>query len=111
MMFNFAGVDSSNPVRAGVDGRMDHANKMTDDRLGESKWLAGNEFSLADVMSAWNFSGLRQFSPYALTKYPNIVRWLKAIGEREAYQRAMEKGDPGFEPLLGEGKPEMIKRG
>jgi len=30
------------------------------------------------------------------------------VGEREAYSTAMEKGDPGFTPLLGAEAPESI---
>jgi glutathione S-transferase len=42
---------------------------------------------------------MRSFTPYELKPYPNILAYLKRIGAREAYQRAMKKGDPGM-PLL-----------
>ena len=32
--------------------------------------------------------------------YPNIRAYLKRIGARQAYQRAMQKGDPGMALLL-----------
>ncbi|KAF2502662.1 glutathione S-transferase [Lophium mytilinum] len=111
MMFAFAQVDPANPAAKGVQARFELAAKMVDDRLGESKWLAGDEFSLADLMTVWNLTGLRQFNPFELTPYPNVVSWLERVGERPAYKRAMEKGDPGFKPLLGAEKPEAIKRG
>ena len=111
MMFAFAGIDPSSPMSAGVQGRLVKACQMVEERLGKSKWLAGDEFTLADLMTVWWFTGMRQFYPYDLTAYPNVVAWLKRVGERKAYQQAMAKGDPGFTPLLGKEKPEMIKRG
>jgi glutathione S-transferase len=41
--------------------------------------------------------GVSLFDP---APYPHILRYLKRISEREAYQRAMHKGDPGMTPLL-----------
>jgi len=111
MMFAFAGIDESSPVSVGVLGRFEKACKMIEDRLGESRWLAGEEFTLADLMSVFTFTSLRQFYPFALTDYPNVVAWLGRCGAREGYKTAMAKGDPGFEPLLGAEKPEMLKSG
>jgi glutathione S-transferase len=43
---------------------------------------------------------MRVFTPLDLTPYPNIRAYLKRIGGRPAYQRAMNKGDPDLTPLL-----------
>lgn len=43
---------------------------------------------------------MRAFAPRDLTPYPNIRAYLKRIGERPAYQRAMQKGDPAMTPML-----------
>jgi glutathione S-transferase len=43
---------------------------------------------------------MRVFSPLDLTPYPAILAWIQRLAERPAYKRAMEKGDPGFAPLL-----------
>jgi glutathione S-transferase len=40
-------------------------------------------------------------------KYPNIVRYLGDVGNREAYKRAMERGDPEMKPLLGAAAPKQ----
>jgi glutathione S-transferase len=36
----------------------------------------------------------------SLEGYPRIAAYLKRIGERPAYRRAMEKCEPGMEPKL-----------
>lgn len=69
--------------------------QLMDDRLKESKWLAGDEFTAADTMSVYPVTTQRYFGPQvSLKDYPNVLRWLKDCSERPAYQRAMEKGDP-----------------
>jgi glutathione S-transferase len=43
---------------------------------------------------------MRYFQPYDLGRCPNIIKYLARIAARPAYQRAMEKGDPGMALLL-----------
>jgi glutathione S-transferase len=43
---------------------------------------------------------MRAFAPREFAAYPHIRAYMKRIGERPAYQRAMAKGDPGMELLL-----------
>jgi glutathione S-transferase len=70
--------------------RLHAALNAMDERLGESKWLAGNEFTVADIMPVWTLTTQRYWGPLLdLSKYPSIVRWLKDIGARPAYQRAV----------------------
>jgi hypothetical protein len=38
--------------------------------------------------------------PVDLAPYPAILAYLRRIGARDAYRRAMRKGDPGMVPLL-----------
>ena len=83
--------------------------KMLDERLASNTWLAGEEFTAADVMVVWCCTTMRLFTPYSLEGYDNILAWLHRVGQREAYRRAMGKGDPGMEPLLGKEKPDFLK--
>ncbi|KAH7312567.1 putative glutathione S-transferase [Stachybotrys elegans] len=73
---------------------------ILEERLSKHPWLAGEEFTAADIMIVFSLSTMRLFFPYSLEKYPAIAAFLKRVGERECYQRAMSKGDPGFEPIL-----------
>ena len=70
--------------------------------------MSGKEFTAADVMNVVSLSTLRIFVSYSLELYPNIVRYLRRVGEREGYNRAMEKGEPGFKPLLGAEAPKAV---
>ena len=73
---------------------------LVDSRLGVSDYLAGDELTAADIMSVFPLTTMRLFAPLDFSGHPNIRAWLKRIGARPAYQRAMEKGDPGMELLL-----------
>jgi len=82
-------------LRARLERMLGHINQ----RLGEAQYLAGNELTAADIMIVFSFTTMRSFTPYDLKPYPNILAYLKRIAARDAYQRAMKKGDPGM-PLL-----------
>ncbi|KAK7420965.1 hypothetical protein QQX98_002532 [Neonectria punicea] len=78
-------------------------------RLGDNKWLAGTEFTAADVMVVFTLTTLRYFIPYSLKEYGNVLKYLQRIGAREAYQKAMSKSDPTMEPVLGPESPKDPK--
>jgi glutathione S-transferase len=84
---------------------------LLEERLGKSTWLAGDEFTIADIMPVFSLTTGRLFYSYSLSDYPNILSWLKRISEREAFQRACKKGDPGLAPLIGPDAPEPLKKG
>ena len=104
-------VGEDDPRYKGADARVRTAVKHVNNRLLETDaWLAGEEFTAADVMTGWCFSTMRKFEPIDLTEYEGILNWLKRIGEREAYRRAMSKGDPELdveEGLSAKGPPVM----
>lgn len=83
-----------------LQGRLERALKLLNERLGEMDYLAGNELTAADVMIVFSLTTMRWFTPYELKPYPNILGYLQRIAAREAYQRAMRKGDPGMTLLL-----------
>ena len=51
-------------------------------------------------MAVFSLTTMRVFLPLDLAPYPHILAYLQRIGARPAYQRAMQKGDPGMAPLL-----------
>lgn len=105
MFMRMAKVPEDNPAMQAVVGRRTHATHLLDERLRDNEWLAGEEFTAADIMTVVSVTTLRLFMPYSLEPYPNVLKWLKRVGERDGYKRAMEKGDPEFEPLLGAEAP------
>jgi glutathione S-transferase len=50
-------------------------------------------------MSDFTLTTMRYFAPADLTPCPNILAYLQRVAARDAYRRAMQKGDPGM-PLL-----------
>ena len=88
------------PVLRAMKGRLDHALGMLEARLGEARYLAGSEFTAADIMSVFSLTTMRYFLPLDFVAYSNIRSYLQRIAARGAYQRAMQKGDPGMALLL-----------
>ncbi len=100
MMVGRIGLAPDHPVQTSVQGRLDRVMALVEQRLGEADYLAGSEFTAADIMSVFSLTTMRLFQPVDLKPYPNILAYLQRIGARPAYQRAMTKGDPDLTPLL-----------
>ena len=88
------------PMLVSTQGRLTLVLKLLEERLGKVDYLAGAEFTAADIMAMFSLTTMRYFNPVDLAGYPRILAYLKRISQREAYQRAMRKGDPGMELLL-----------
>ncbi|KAF2825601.1 glutathione S-transferas-like protein [Ophiobolus disseminans] len=85
---------------------LDQTLAILNEHLAQNKWLAGHDFTAADIMTIYSLTSKRYFGPLvSYAKYANILRYLKDIGERPAYRRAMEKGDPEMRLLLGSEAP------
>jgi glutathione S-transferase len=104
MMRNFllrrAGVADDNPARRLVADRLERNLKLVETRLSVADYFSGREFTAADIMAVFSLTTMRSFFPLDLTPYPHTLAYLKRIGGREAYQRAMKKGDPELTPVL-----------
>ena len=100
MILNRLKLAADDPVLVAAKGRMDNAFNLIEARTGEAKYLAGDEFTAADIMTVFSLTTMRYFQPYDLAAFPNIRGYLARIGGREAYRRAMDKGDRGMELLL-----------
>lgn len=81
--------------------RMQRILAMMDKRLSDVPYLAGAQLTAADIMTVFSLTTMRHFQPYDLSPYPHILKYLARIGARPAYQRAMQKGDPEMDLLLG----------
>jgi glutathione S-transferase len=69
-------------------------------RLGSSTWLAGNEFSAADIMNVFALTTFRLYLPLDLSPWPQILAYLQRVRQRPAYQSALRKSDPDMVPAL-----------
>jgi glutathione S-transferase len=100
MILNRLKLADDNPILLASKGRLDRAFNLVDARTREAEYLAGTEFTSADIMIGFSLTTMRYFMPYDLGRCPNVIRYLARIGARPAYRRAMERGDPGMALLL-----------
>lgn len=108
MVVGFAQLPADAPARKFVEARVSKAWTHLEKHLGENKWLAGAEFTAADVMAGYTLGTARYYTPMDYGAYPNVVRYCGQIKEREAFKRAWEKAERGkLEMLLGEKGPEV----
>jgi GST-like protein len=62
---------------------------VMDRRLGEARWFAGDEYSIADIaIFPWTRSHANQ--GVDLADYPNFKRWFDAMAARPAVQRGVQ---------------------
>lgn len=91
-------------VKVGT-AKLERALEMVENRLGETgSYLAGNDVTAADIMAICTLTTMRGFCPIEFDekKHKNILAYLKRVGDRPAYQRAMKicEGED-FVPILG----------
>ena len=77
---------------------------IVDARLTDNAWLAGDEFTAADVMTVFTLTTMRSFYGFDLTAYQGILKYLERVVQREGYRKARAKADPDLELMIG-GKP------
>ena len=95
-----SGLAPDHPLREAAQERLRKLLALIDERLAENAYLAGDELTAADIMSVFSLTTMRLFCPVDLAPWPSILAYLRRVGERPAYRRAMAKGDPDLEPLL-----------
>jgi len=88
------------PIARFMRDRAEATWELVEKRLGEAPYFAGDAFTAADIIMLFPLTTMRAFVQKDLAAYPNIRAYLKRIGERPAYRRAMEKGDPKMAPML-----------
>lgn len=67
---------------------------VIDKRLDEATYLAGSEYSVADVATyPWMRNVPTLLGQDVAARLPNIQRWVKAIDERPAVQKALAEVD------------------
>jgi glutathione S-transferase len=100
IIFTMLRLKADDPLMAILGERRARVYALVESRLGVVPYFAGGEFTAADIMMLFPLTTMRAFAPRDLSPFPNIRAYLKRIGERPAYQRAMTKGDPGMTPML-----------
>ena len=68
--------------------------EVIEQRLGAAAYLAGAEYSVADIATyPWFRNIPTLLGAETMTRLPNIARWIKQIDERPAVQKALAEVD------------------
>ncbi|QPF84739.1 glutathione S-transferase [Bradyrhizobium genosp. L] len=100
MILNRLNLADDHPMLVATRARVDRSFDLVDAHVRDATYLAGDDFTSADIMIGFSLTTMRYFLPYDLGRCPNIQAYLGRIAARPAYRRAMEKGDPGMTLLL-----------
>lgn len=69
--------------------------RILDDRLREREWIAGGDYSIADMATQpWAYYLERH--GFDAAAHPALVRWREAVAARPAVQRALARADEAF---------------
>ena len=60
-----------------------------DERLGQSKFLAGEKYTIADI-ATWPWIARYEWHDVGLTNFKNLTRWYLSIAERDAVVRGYD---------------------
>jgi glutathione S-transferase len=113
MVLSLSRLEVPEPQAARVARMSTAMLEYLDARVLDSTWLAGEEFTAADIMIVFTLTTGRVFFQLDLTKYKGILAYLQRVVQRGAYKQARAKADPELE-LMIDGKPprsflEMLK--
>ena len=100
MVMNFAPDAFPDPSGNSLGARFMRGYQILEERVAANTWLAGEDFTAADVMMLFCVTTSRYFIPHDLSDYPAIKAYIKRCAARPAYQKAMKLGDPDMELLL-----------
>ena len=74
---------------------------VMDKRLGQSRFLAGNDYSIADI-ATWPWTRSWKNQGIELDDFPNVKRWFDTIDARAAAQRGVQVLATARKPLTDE---------
>ncbi|CAF4879795.1 unnamed protein product [Pieris macdunnoughi] len=66
------------------------------DKFATKTWLAGEQFTIADICCVTDISSLNEMIPIDAQKYPHLYAWLKRCSELDLYKK---KNVPGNNEL------------
>jgi len=73
---------------------------VLDKRLGETAYLSGEDYSIADI-ATWPWISRYEWQGVAFNDYPNALRWYREIASRPAVKRGFIVPNPADIPMPG----------
>ena len=77
-----------------IQRRQEGLYKQLDARLGEMPYLAGDEFTLCEIMAMTNLTALPAFGGRTIDDLANAQRYIERVSQRPAYRKAMGIAGP-----------------
>ena len=99
LVVRMLGIEKPDVLSALMD-RSRRAFELVEQRLGTASYLAGEEFTAADIIMFFPLTKMRHFNGRDLSSSPRTKAYVERVAARPAYQRAMKKGDPDETPIL-----------
>ena len=62
---------------------------VLDRRLGEVEYVAGSDYSIADI-AIWPWAARFEWHLPTIGEYKNVVRWYRTVAQRPAVQRGFD---------------------
>ncbi|MGH2901116.1 MAG: glutathione S-transferase family protein, partial [Solirubrobacteraceae bacterium] len=82
------------PIVVTAGRREQNAYRLLEQRLGEADYLAGPQFTGADIMMMFNLTSLPLFGGRSIDDLPNVQAYVKQVSARPAYVKAMAIAGP-----------------
>ena len=98
MMSVRMGAATTGPMAAIGEERFARHFNMINARLANNQWLAGSQFTAADILCHFPFGTLNNFVPLDFGAHTHIRAWLDRISARPAYQRAIKAAGHESDP-------------
>ncbi|MEX0942370.1 MAG: glutathione binding-like protein [Pseudomonadales bacterium] len=74
-------------------GEVDRLSAVMDAQLSANRYLAGNDYSIADIITwPWAFLLARLIDEAVWDKFPHVKRWVDEVGERPAVDKGRHVG-------------------
>lgn len=93
-------VDPVNETVRDINTRYIRGFDMVEKHLATKLYLAGKEFTAADIIMLFPLTTMRLFTPMDIANYPNIRAYLQRIGARPGLQRMIAKIAPDPAPPM-----------
>ena len=85
-------------IRAGnanIHYHLDYIGFLTEKR----KWLAGDEFSMADIAAAAHLSAIDYIGDVPWEEHQSAAQWYARVKSRPSFKSLLEDKVPGFKPV------------
>jgi glutathione S-transferase len=97
-LFDTMAGDTSSMRSQVMQDRLVRNLHMIDDQLARSPYIAGPDFTAADILMHFPFGTMSQFAPVDISAYPHIRPWLDRLSARSAYKKAMRLAGHQHDP-------------